>query len=148
MTTLGFVVVERNNDDGGRSLSSTVLHPNAEGGEWERDVRVGGASGDPVVEAARYTVAAVVPKSAVLSAKPCGCAAPCGCLPYDRLSRGAAELGRRLDEMAEVMRDAIVVAHQCGPQAGMNQVVRYVASIPELRAGIEASCDHMGVDRG
>ncbi len=78
----------------------------------------------------------------------CGCKTDCDHLPYDRLARGAEELGRRLDEMAEVMRDAIVLAHQCGPQAGMNQVVRYVASIPELRAGIEASCDHMGVDRG
>ncbi|MDH2424805.1 hypothetical protein [Sphaerisporangium sp. TRM90804] len=69
--------------------------------------------------------------------KPCGCRAACDHLPYQRLARGAQELGRRLDEMAEVMRDAITAAHESGPAAGMDRLLRYVREIPEMRDGLD-----------
>ncbi len=68
-------------------------------------------------------------------------------LSYERLAAANEHLGMVLDAQAEVMRDAVRAAVECGPAAGMNVLVRYVRSVPELAAGLEFSADMPGGDR-
>ncbi len=69
--------------------------------------------------------------------KPCGCPDACDHLPYDRLSRGAVELGRRVDELAEVMRSAVRAMRSRGAVAGMGVILDYAAEVPELLEGLD-----------
>lgn len=138
---MGYVVVERDPSNGEEALSSTILHPNPEDGDWERDVRSLDSAPD------RYTVAAVVAESALPLAKPCGCKAACDHLPYDRLAEANENLGKALDAQVDIMRDAVSAAVADGPAAGMNVLVRHVRSVPELAAGLEFSEDMPGGDR-